>query len=117
MYIAAGAALGSVHVGVGIEPQDPDLLAALAEEVRHAAGGPDGDRMIPAQRERQAAARERFTDGRGQSFAGGGDLRQILGMATPRGCGFRLRHFDIAEVVDVIAQRRDAAIQVGHTHG
>ena len=48
-----------------VVPQDADLLAALVEEARHAAGCSNGDRMIPAQRERQTAAREGLADGRG----------------------------------------------------
>lgn len=51
------ARLGRVDVGVGVDPDDGDLAAAepLAHGLRGPRHGPDGDRVVPAQRQHHAA--------------------------------------------------------------
>ena len=57
---------------------------------------------------------ERFVHARGQRVAGGGDLRQVLGVRIAGGRGLGLLHGDVAQVFHLVAERRQARVEAGH---
>ena len=80
MDVPAGAGFGGVHVGVGIQPNQSDPLAARAVVMRYAAHRTNGHGMVAAQHQRHAAAPQRLLHCLRQPLARGGDLRQVLGV-------------------------------------
>lgn len=79
VHVAAPARLGRVDVGVGVDPDDGDLAAeALARGARHPGHGPDGDAVVAAERQDQAALRRVTVDLVCDAARYGGDGAGVL---------------------------------------
>ncbi len=100
--VAARAALGRVHIGVRVEPDEPDLFAAHAEEARDAAHRSHGHGMIAAQHQRRAAFCQRIRNLLPDAPASCRNLRKIFRVRMPLGRGFRLIDWHVAEIGDFI---------------
>ena len=72
--VAARGARRRVHVGVCIDPQQADLLAAVPEVLGNAGHGPDRNRVIPADHDRNVPFFERQRRGDAELVAGPRDL-------------------------------------------
>src|ERR1043166_2321638 len=114
--IPARAGVGRVHVGMRIEPDEPDRFAARAKIMAGAAYGPDRDRMIAAAPQRHAPAGERLFDAAGQRIARRRDLRQILRAGFALRPAFLLLHRNVAPVRYFIAQLRDSPVEIRDAH-
>ena len=72
--------------------------------------------MIAAQHERQESAAQGFVHAGGERLAGGGDQREILGVRIAFRPGFLLFDGDVAPVLDLVAERSHARMQVGDAY-
>ena len=100
-----GAGLRRVHVAVGVEPDEPDLLPALAVEARHAGDGAHGDRVVAAQHDRASRpSREDLAHAVAQGLAGRADLLQVLHPRVARVAGLLRSGPRRPRVVHVVAQ-------------
>ena len=96
----------------------PTFCSVLAEVLRHTG---DACRWRWSGRRPSTSGtwrrRERFSTMRGRAAAGGGDLRQILGVARPGGQALGLLDRDIAQVLDLVADRGQPLVQIGDAEG
>ena len=74
VHVAAGRGLGGVDVGVGVDPDEADLLVFAAVELGHAGDRSGGDGVIAAEDDGRHAFFERVQDGFGGVGAGLGDF-------------------------------------------
>ena len=117
--VAAGAGIRRVHVGVRVEPDQADLLfAAFAEVARDAGHGSDGDGMVAAQHQRDASA---LAGHPATCRRGARKLRRSAAdtwrARSPSGQALGLLDRNVAEIFDVIAERVQPRVQIGHAHG
>jgi hypothetical protein len=97
--------MGSVHVGVGVEPEEADFLIGPAMEGGDSGYGSGGDGVIAAQDQREMTAGQDFDYEVRQAFAGLGDLGEEAGFAGSfGGKAFGLGYGDVASVGYLVAQ-------------
>lgn len=83
VHVAAAARLGGIDVSVGVDPNDRDLAAeALADGPRGAADGADGDAVVAAEGEDEAAEGGVLVDLVGDAAGDGGDGLGVLHAAV-----------------------------------
>jgi len=70
--------LGRIDVRVGIDPDEADLLALAAIELRDTGDGTGGDRMVAAEDDGRGALFERFDHQIGGFDAGLANFLQVL---------------------------------------
>ena len=94
------------------------LSCACDKCVDTPANGPDGDRMISAQYQWDAAFGHRAAPPSAPAVRTGlGDLRKIARIGRAFGQHLRLLDRSVAKVLNLVAERRSASEQVGHAHG
>ena len=117
VHIAGGRSFRGVDVGVGVDPEDADLLLLAAIELRHSGDGAGRQRVIPAQHQRRHALLQRFQHRLGGAVAGFGYLLQVAGVVAARGLGLGDLHADIAAIGDPVAEGFQARLEAGDPHG
>ena len=117
MHVAAGRGVRGVDVGVGVDPDDADLLLAAAIEVGDAGDRACGQRVVAAQHQRSFAFFQRGQHGLGGARAGFGNLGQVTGIAAA--VGARLCNFDadVTGIGDAMAESLEPGFEAGHAHG
>src|ERR1700730_36935 len=78
MYVSAGRAVGSVEVGVSVNPDQANFLILTAVELRDTGNGSSGNRMIATQSDWYFARFQRFYDEVRVLAASGGNFLQIF---------------------------------------
>src|SRR6266478_6091932 len=76
--VAAGRRVGSIHVGVGVDPEEADFLALAAVELGHARHGTRRDGVIAAEDERNFAGFERLQYQIGALYTCGSDFLEVF---------------------------------------
>ena len=87
--VAGGRGFGSVDVGVGVDPEDADFLAAAAVELGYAGDGTGGNGVVAAEDQGGHAALKGFNDGIAGARADVGYLLEIAGVLRRRRPGFQ----------------------------
>ena len=114
--IAAGRGLGRVHVAVGVNPDQSDLLVLAAIKLGHACHRSRRHRVVSAQHQRNFAGFQRLQDQFGMLGAGGGDFLQILRMGSALLLLFGDRDGNIAAVFDDVADGLETGFEPGDTN-
>ena len=105
MHVAAGAGLRSIHVGMRVDPDQADLLLALAETAGDSGDRANRDGVVAAEDQRHFSGGRRFFDGQTQAAARVGDLVQEARLGGAFGRGFTLGYRDVALVFHLVTQR------------
>src|SRR5260370_34080793 len=117
VYIAAGAALGRIHVGVRIQPDHADSFVARAKVAGNTAHRAYRHGMVAAEHQWQESAGKGFVHTGGESFAGGGDQPKVLGARVAFRPGFFLFDVDVTPVLYLVPERSRPRMQVGDANG
>src|SRR5580704_7611741 len=99
MHVAARAGLRSIHVRMGVDPDQADLLLAFAQTAGDSSDCAHGHRMVATQDQRDFSSSRGFFYGEAQAAAGVGDLVQEARSGGAFGRGFTLRHWEVALVL------------------
>ena len=70
--------------------------------------------MIAAENQGQVIRGERNAHSVRERGTGGGDLRKVLGVGRPLGSRLLLLHRDVSVILDFVAERRHARVEIGH---
>ena len=121
VHVAAGRGLGRVDVGMGVNPDQPDLLLLhaplLAEKLGHPGHRPGRDGMVSAQHQRKFSRFQRLHHDLRVLGARGRDFFQVLGVRIARFLLLRDGDSKIAAVFHHMAQFFQARFKSGHAHG
>src|SRR5690348_11874537 len=112
MDVAAGTGCGRVHVGMRIDPDHAQLFAPLEKVSGNAGNRADGERMIAAENQRTPAGDHLFLHELRKMSTGLRDLRKILSFWLSFRMTFRLRHRDVAEILNFVADFAEPGIQI-----
>ena len=115
--VAGGRGVRGVDVGVGVDPDQADLLPPAAVKLGHAGDRAGGQGVVAAQHQRRHALFEGLDHGLGGARAGFGDLLQIAGVSCCRRLGFGNLDADVAAIGDLVAEGFKARFEAGHAHG
>src|SRR5208283_5212627 len=117
VHVAARRRVGRVHVGVSVDPEQPDFLVLAAVELGHARHRAHCNRVIAAEDERNLAGFERLQYQFGALGAGGGDFLEVFGIG--RACFFLLGNGDgnVAGILDNVPDGFKARFQSGNANG
>ncbi len=114
MYVAGGRCLGRIGISVGIEPDEPYLLASLGVEAGHTGDRTDGDGVISTQNDRNAALAQGAFDELTEPAASFLDLCEVfqfwIAGITRLGDADR----DVTCVLDLAAQLTHRLIHFGY---
>ena len=100
--VTAGAQLGKVDVGMGVDPDDPHLTAQpLANRLGRTGDGADGDGVVAAQGEHELAVLGVVVDLRAQALGDGTDGARLLHVAVVRVLGGNVLLVVVDDVVVV----------------
>ena len=115
VHVAAGAGFRRVHVGVRVQPDQADAAARLRESsCETPLTVPTATEWSPPSTSGRLPRAERLLHQCGQPLAGGGDLRQVLGVRIASGEASACSTGMLPRSSTVVAQRRQARVQVGH---
>ena len=104
VHVPAGAGLRRVHVGVGVDPDAPHGLVAVAVELGDARDRADRNRVIAAERHGEEPRLERLVNAVRHLLTRLLDFFQVLGMRVARFFLLRDRHHDVAAVFHHMAK-------------
>jgi hypothetical protein len=107
--VAAGRTVGSVDVGVRVDPDEADASGSAAIELGNPSHGACGHRVIAAQDERHLPGFERLEHQFGVLGAGGGDFFQIFRVRIAFLLLFGDGHGDVAAVFHHVSQSFESA--------
>ena len=116
MDVAARAALGRIHIGMRVDPDQAQPFAPAMKVPRSAGDRSHRDGMIAAEYQRKCAGAQSAIHHLGHQGTGFRDLRQILGARMHFGLAFALDHGHVAQVFHFIAQRQEPAVEIRHPH-
>ena len=105
-----------MDVGMGIDPQQADLLFAPAVEFGHAGNRPRRQRMVPAQQQGSHARFQRRQYGLCRPAAGLRNLLQVMGALVARRLGFGNLDADVAAIRNLMAKRLQPCLKASHAH-
>ena len=100
VHVAGLARLGRVHVAVRIDPDEPELLAALAQKRRRRRDRSRAEAVIAAEHDRNRAFFERAERALKQLLADARDVLDVALVLVARTLGFGNRGGDVALVDD-----------------
>ena len=100
-----------------VDPDESDFLFFAAEMAGNAGHRAHRHGMVAAQHQRDLLFGEGAIHHERQALAGKRDLRQVLGAVGTLRQAFRLIHRYVAQIVGMVAQRRQPLIQIGHANG
>src|SRR4026209_1544503 len=102
MHVAAGRALWSVEVSMGVKPDQPHRLLPGTKVFRHTSKSAYGDGMVPSQHDGQACLFQSLLDKTRQVLAGLQDFLQKLAVAVSIVQGLGNAHRNITRIQDGI---------------
>ncbi len=116
VHVARGRGLRGIDVGVGIDPDNADLLVLAAVELGDTRDGTSREGMVATQHQRGHTVAEGTDDGTRGLVAGFGDLVEKTGMYVAGAAGFGNFYGHIAAVGDLVAERFEPRFQTGDAY-
>src|SRR5579872_4795552 len=113
--VTAGRAVWCVDIGVGVDPNETDLLILPAIKFCHARNSSRSHGMISAQNQRHLTCLQSFQHQVSLLGAGGGNFFQILGMGIAFFLLFGDSDGDVTRIFNDVTQLLEPRFQPGHT--
>src|SRR5439155_16240849 len=111
VHVPAGAGLGRVHVGVGVNPDAAHGLVAVAVKLGDAGDRADRNRVIAAQRHGKEPRLERLVNAVRDFLARLLDFLQVLGALVAKVLLLGELDVNVARVLHLMAQVLDGRVQ------
>lgn len=117
MDVAARSRLWRVDVGVGVEPDDAERNVGSRELGHRAGDGADGNGVVAAEDEGEAAGVENFANGFRECAVDGEDGVDEAQVGASAGDGFGDGDGQVAEVLDIVAESGEACVDTCDAQG
>src|ERR1700680_2615570 len=116
MHVSTRTTLGRVHVRVGVDPNHPQFLASLMEMLGDSRNRAHGDGVIAPENDRELVGPEHVPHHFGQANAGVSDLRKIPRFRGAFWLTLALNHWNVAEILDYIAESFQPPVEISHAN-